>query len=223
MAWREPLVPGESVAVNGTCLTVARCDSTRFTADVLRETERRTGLAELKPGDKVNLERAMKANARLGGHIVQGHVDGRGVLVSKTPKGRDFALTFRCGRVLADVASPLYSKRWAEIVDAAKGDWSQLKMKPSLVSYIDRTYGVQNWRDPKSSALYWAHHGLALKPTGAVRAELRQVLYQTLMLEAVEDARFAPKALQAMREAYVEMPSQSLKDMILRFRAKFSL
>ena len=99
--WREPLVPGESVAVNGTCLTVARCDSTRFTADVLRETERRTGLAELKPGDKVNLERAMKANARLGGHIVQGHVDGRGVMISKAPKGRDFALTFRCGRVIA--------------------------------------------------------------------------------------------------------------------------
>ena len=122
-----------------------------------------------------------------------------------------------------DEASPLYSSRWAEIVDAAKGDWSQLKMNPSLVSYIDRTYGVQNWRDPKSSALYWAHHGLALKPSGAVRAELRQVLYQTLMLESVEDARFAPKALQAMREAYVEMPSQSLKDMILRFRARFSL
>ena len=99
--WHEPLFLGESVAVNGTCLTVARCDSTRFTADVLRETEQRTGLAELKPGDKVNLERAMKANARLGGHIVQGHVDGRGVLVSKTPKGRDFALTFRCGRVIA--------------------------------------------------------------------------------------------------------------------------
>lgn len=99
--WREPLVPGESVAVNGTCLTVAKCDATRFTADVLRETEIRTGLAELKPGDKVNLERAMKAGARLGGHIVQGHVDGRGELISKTPKGRDFALTFRCGRVIA--------------------------------------------------------------------------------------------------------------------------
>ena len=99
--WRDPLVPGESVAVNGTCLTVARCDSTRFTADVLRETELRTGLAELKPGDKVNLERAVRAGARLGGHIVQGHVDGRGELVSKTPKGRDFALTFRCGRVIA--------------------------------------------------------------------------------------------------------------------------
>lgn len=99
--WPEPLVPGESVAVNGTCLTVAACDRTRFTADVLRETEVRTGLAELKPGDRVNLERAMRAGARLGGHIVQGHVDGRGVLVSKTPKGRDFALTFRCGRVIA--------------------------------------------------------------------------------------------------------------------------
>lgn len=122
-----------------------------------------------------------------------------------------------------DEASALYSKRWAETVDAANGDWAKLKMNPSLVSYIDRTYGIQNWRDPKSSALYWAHHGLALGPAGAVRAELRQVLYQTLMLESIEDARFAPKALQAMREAYVEMPSQSLKDMILRFRAKFSL
>lgn len=99
--WMDPLEPGESVAVNGVCLTVAQCDATRFTADVLRETEERSGLAELKPGDKVNLERALKAGARLGGHIVQGHVDGRGKLVSKTPKGRDFALTFRCGRVIA--------------------------------------------------------------------------------------------------------------------------
>lgn len=99
--WREPLSPGESVAVNGACLTVARCDATRFTADVLRETEMRTGLADMKPGDRVNLERAMKAGARLGGHIVQGHVDGRGELVAKTPKGRDFALEFRCGRAIA--------------------------------------------------------------------------------------------------------------------------
>jgi len=99
--WTEPLEPGESVSVNGVCLTVSHCDATRFTADVLRETEERSGLAELKPGDRVNLERALKAGSRLGGHIVQGHVDGRGKLVSKTPKGRDFALTFRCGRVIA--------------------------------------------------------------------------------------------------------------------------
>ena len=99
--WSEPLEPGESVAMNGVCLTVAQCDATRFTADVLRETESRTGLAELKPGDPVNLERALRAGARLGGHLVQGHVDGRGELIAKEPKGRDFALTFRCGRVIA--------------------------------------------------------------------------------------------------------------------------
>ena len=122
-----------------------------------------------------------------------------------------------------DEASPLYRERWRAEVDAAAGDWAKLKMKPSLVAYIDREYGRQDWRDPKASALYWAHHGLAQKPTGAVRAELRQVLYQTLMVAAVEEARFAPRALQAMREAYSEAPSAALGDLIGRFRAKFGL
>ena len=99
--WAEPLVKGESVAVNGTCLTVADCDATRFTADVLRETEERTGLAELLPGARVNLERALKAGDRFGGHIVQGHVDGRGTLITREQKGRDFALTFKCPRAVA--------------------------------------------------------------------------------------------------------------------------
>lgn len=99
--WSEPLVKGESVAVNGVCLTVCDCDMTRFTADVLSETERRTGLAELLPGTRVNLERAMKAGDRFGGHVVQGHVDGRGTLVSKIAKGRDFALKFQCPRAIA--------------------------------------------------------------------------------------------------------------------------
>ena len=104
--WPEPLVKGESVAVNGTCLTVADCDATRFTADVLRETEARTGLAELLPGARVNLERALKAGDRFGGHVVQGHVDGRGTLLRREQKGRDFALTFACPRAVA-VASVL--------------------------------------------------------------------------------------------------------------------
>ena len=99
--WAEPLVKGESVAVNGTCLTVADCDTTRFTADVLRETEERTGLAELLPGARVNLERALKAGDRFGGHVVQGHVDGRGTLIKREQKGRDFALTFKCPRAVA--------------------------------------------------------------------------------------------------------------------------
>ena len=99
--WPEPLVKGESVAVNGVCLTVADCDRTRFTAHVLAETESRSTLAGLLPGAKVNLERALRAGSRLGGHIVQGHVDARGKLLTRTPKGRDFALKFSCGHVVA--------------------------------------------------------------------------------------------------------------------------
>jgi riboflavin synthase len=99
--WMRPLEIGESVAVNGTCLTVACCDATRFTANVLRETEERTLLGELLPGAKVNLERALRSGEPLGGHIVQGHVDTRGTISDKIPKGRDFQLRIKCGRVLA--------------------------------------------------------------------------------------------------------------------------
>ena len=99
--WAKPLEEGESVAVNGVCLTVVKCDGSRFTADVLEETEARTGLADILPGAKVNLERALRAGDPLGGHLVQGHVDCRGVITDRRPKGRDFQLRIRCGRVLA--------------------------------------------------------------------------------------------------------------------------
>lgn len=99
--WTRPLEQGESVAVNGVCLTVVNSDATRFTADVLRETESRTGLSDLLPGAKVNLERALRAGDAMGGHIVQGHVDARGRIKAKVPKGRDFQLQVECGRVLA--------------------------------------------------------------------------------------------------------------------------
>ena len=99
--WSRPLEEGESVAVNGVCLTVAKCDETRFTADVLDETVSRTGIGDLIPGEKVNLERALRAGDSMGGHIVQGHVDCRGTIKAKVPRGRDFQLQIRCGRVLA--------------------------------------------------------------------------------------------------------------------------
>ncbi len=99
--WTRPLEAGESVAVNGVCLTVVKFDERRFTADVLNETESRTGLGELIPGAKVNLERALRAGEAMGGHIVQGHVDCRGTILAKEAKGRDFQLRVRCGRVLA--------------------------------------------------------------------------------------------------------------------------
>lgn len=97
----RPLEEGESVAVNGACLTVAKCDEVRFTADVLDETVSRTGIGDLIPGEKVNLERALRAGDSMGGHIVQGHVDCRGTVKATIPKGRDFQLQIRCGRVLA--------------------------------------------------------------------------------------------------------------------------
>lgn len=99
--WARPLEEGESVSVNGVCLTVVKCDGSRFTADVLRETVSRTGLGELLPGYKVNLERAIRAGDAMGGHIVQGHIDCRGTIAEKLPKGRDFQLRVKCGRVLA--------------------------------------------------------------------------------------------------------------------------
>ncbi len=99
--WTRPLEEGESVAVNGGCLTVVRCDAKRVTGAVLRETESRTGLADLVPGAKLNLERALRAGDAMGGHIVQGHVDCRGTVIAKEPRGRDFQLRVRCGRVRA--------------------------------------------------------------------------------------------------------------------------
>jgi riboflavin synthase len=76
--------PGDSIAVDGCCLTVARREGETFTADVMRETLDRTSLGALAPGARVNLERSVTATTRLGGHIVQGHVDGVGTLVART-------------------------------------------------------------------------------------------------------------------------------------------
>jgi riboflavin synthase len=83
---------GDSIAVNGCCLTVASTGSTTeggptdlWTADVMQETLDKTSLAGVVPGDRVNLERAVTAETRLGGHIVQGHVDGVGTVVSRSP------------------------------------------------------------------------------------------------------------------------------------------
>ena len=73
--------PGDSIAVNGVCLTVTSFDTVGFTADVMHETLNRSSLGALQPGSRVNLERAMPANGRFGGHIVAGHVDGTGQVI----------------------------------------------------------------------------------------------------------------------------------------------
>ena len=78
---------GDSIAVNGVCLTVTDLQKDAFTADVMPETLRRSSLGILRSGSSVNLERAMAANGRFGGHIVSGHIDGTGTIASKVPEG----------------------------------------------------------------------------------------------------------------------------------------
>lgn len=77
--------PGDSVAVNGVCLTAVEAGDGRFTADVMHETLRRSSLGRLTTGDPVNLERAVTPTTRLGGHLVQGHVDGLGTVTDRRP------------------------------------------------------------------------------------------------------------------------------------------
>lgn len=91
----DPYKVGESIAVDGVCLTLIEHSEYGFTADVLKETLNVTTLAKLKPGSQVNLERAMKADAKFGGHIVQGHIDGIGTISAIIPNGRDISIRIK--------------------------------------------------------------------------------------------------------------------------------
>ncbi|MFD1395091.1 riboflavin synthase [Kroppenstedtia eburnea] len=91
----EGVQVGESIAVNGVCLTVVGFDSDQFWTDVMPETMNRSNLGQLTLGSPVNLERALRVGDRLGGHFVQGHVDGMGRILARTP--RENAVLFRIG------------------------------------------------------------------------------------------------------------------------------
>ena len=100
---------GDSIAVNGCCLTVAARTEDTWTADVMQETLDKTSLQGVAPGDRVNLERAVTVDKRLGGHIVQGHVDGVGTVVSRTSSEHwevvEIAMPAGLGRYLVDKGS----------------------------------------------------------------------------------------------------------------------
>jgi riboflavin synthase len=109
---RGPLVTsdaahGDSISVSGCCLTVAELDGDTFSADVMAESLARTSLGDLAEGAEVNLERAVAAGARLGGHVVQGHVDGTGQLLDRTPGDQWETLRFS---LPADLARYLVAK-----------------------------------------------------------------------------------------------------------------
>lgn len=91
----EGLVLGDSIAVNGVCLTVSAFSGQRFTADVMPETLHRSNLGELRTGSLVNLERALPATGRFGGHFVSGHIDGVGSLLSVRPEGNALIFSIR--------------------------------------------------------------------------------------------------------------------------------
>ena len=84
---------GDSIAVDGACLTVVEFTGHSFTVDIMPETYDRTTLSARKPGDAVNLERTLRLGDRLGGHIVSGHVEGLGVIASRRPKGIAMVVT----------------------------------------------------------------------------------------------------------------------------------
>jgi len=88
----EGLREGDSVAVNGCCLTVVALEGSRLGFDVLSETLRRTNLGDIRPGGLVNLERALAASARLGGHFVSGHIDVAAPILTWEPSGQDWVL-----------------------------------------------------------------------------------------------------------------------------------
>ncbi len=100
--WSEEIVAGESVAVQGVCLTVVRYNEKSFTFDVLNETLSKTNLGRKKTGDYLNLERAMKVGSRFGGHIVSGHVDGAGKIADISTVGDDHLIRITCGIELAE-------------------------------------------------------------------------------------------------------------------------
>jgi riboflavin synthase len=128
---------GDSIAVNGCCLTVAERDGDTWTADVMQETLDKTSLAGVQPGDKVNLERAVTPTTRLGGHIVQGHVDGVGIIASRTPSEHwevvDVSMPPELGRYLVDKGSVTVDGVSLTVV-AARADGFTVSLIPETLA-----------------------------------------------------------------------------------------
>jgi riboflavin synthase len=119
---------GDSISVNGCCLTVVESADGSFTADVMQETLDKTSLGALEPGSRVNLERAVTPATRLGGHIVQGHVDGTGRILSRTPSEHwevvEISLPDGLDRYLVDKGSITVDGISLTVVTAADGRFS---------------------------------------------------------------------------------------------------
>jgi riboflavin synthase len=119
---------GDSISVNGCCLTVSELGDGRWTADLMQETLDKTSLRGVAPGDRVNLERAVTVDKRLGGHIVQGHVDGVGTVLGRTPSEHwevvEIALPGGLGRYLVEKGSITVDGVSLTVVEAGEASFT---------------------------------------------------------------------------------------------------
>ena len=140
------LAPGDSIAVNGCCLTTAAFDADSMRFDVLEETRRLTNFSALKPGALVNLERSLRFGGKIGGHFVSGHVDALGTVETFEPRGKDYYLRVGLAKEYSryivhkgSIAIDGISLTIAEVTDAALAVW-----------IIPHTREVTNLRDKRA-------------------------------------------------------------------------
>ncbi|MFD7574926.1 riboflavin synthase [Streptomyces sp. NPDC059810] len=151
---RGPLVTegaqhGDSIAVNGVCLTVVEFGDGEFTADVMAETLKRSSLGALEVGSRVNLERPMAVGARLGGHIVQGHVDGTGTILERTPSEHwelvKVGLPAHLSRYVVEKGSITVDGVSLTVVEVTD-DWFTISLIPTTLDLT--TLGIKQSGDP---------------------------------------------------------------------------
>ncbi|MER5967700.1 riboflavin synthase [Streptomyces sp. NPDC002057] len=151
---RGPLVTegaqhGDSIAVNGVCLTVVEFGDGEFTADVMAETLKRSSLGALETGSRVNLERPMAVGGRLGGHIVQGHVDGTGTILERTPSEHwelvKVGLPAHLSRYVVEKGSITVDGVSLTVVEVSD-DWFTISLIPTTLDLT--TLGIKQSGDP---------------------------------------------------------------------------
>lgn len=140
---------GDSIAVNGVCLTVVEHEGDEFTADVMAETLNRSSLGALAPGSRVNLERPTAVGDRLGGHIVQGHVDGTGEIVERKPSENweivKISLPADLSRYVVEKGSITVDGVSLTVVDAGP-DYFTISLIPTTLALT--TLGIKQPGDP---------------------------------------------------------------------------
>ena len=140
------LALGDSVAVNGCCLTVAKFDASNLWFDVLEETRRLTNFAQLASGAAVNLERSLRADSRMGGHFVSGHIDGMGRIEVLEPRGKDHFLRVKAG----DGYARYLVYKGSIAIDGISLTVAEVQGDTFDVWLIPTTMAVTNLRDKKA-------------------------------------------------------------------------